>query len=45
MIENLPVIIGVGILAGAIAAACIWVEWTHRKYQKLIRDLTEKQKS
>ena len=45
MIEQLPIFIGVGIIAAAIAAACIWVEREDRKHKKLIRDLTEKQKS
>lgn len=39
------VYIGIGILAFAILAASIWVEREHRKHQKLIRDLIEKQKS
>jgi len=39
------VILGMIILAGSIAAATIWVELKHRKYEKNIRELIEKQKS
>lgn len=44
MIEQLPVYIGIGILAVAMAIVTIWVEYVHRKYEKIIMDLLKKQK-
>ena len=41
MIEQLPVIIGVVILAGAILIVSIWVEREHRKEQKLLKEKRE----